>query len=148
MDKRTEVPPLNDTQARIIAECEGIKSLLLSKNSKYGNSAANPAQIFAQTNALDQIAIRCDDKLSRIRNMGGLIRVLHDAKHVEEDTVLDLIGYLLLARVVHKQQVHDFDKAYVSHDKDRQNTLRELRELTRLSTENGVGYSEIKSTSK
>lgn len=148
MDKRIEAPVLTDTQARIVAECEGIKSLLLSKNSKYGNSAANPAQIFSQTNALDQIAIRCDDKLSRIRNMGGLLRVLHDAKHVEEDTVLDLIGYLLLARVVHKQQVHDFDKAYgdkITQDKDRQNTLQKLRELTRLS--NG-GYDEIKSASK
>ena len=97
-------PELDETQQRIVSECDAVKALLLAKNRKYGNSAANPALVFAQTAALEQIAVRCDDKLSRIRNMGGLTKVLHDAKHAEEDTVIDLIGYLLLARVVYAQQ--------------------------------------------
>lgn len=95
---------MDATQLNISEQCDAIKRLLLAKNKKYGNSAANPVRVFAKTDSLDQIAVRCDDKLSRIRNMGGLVQVLQDAKHAEEDTVLDLIGYLILARVVQKEQ--------------------------------------------
>jgi len=91
------------TATGIIDQCEQIRDLLLSKNKKYGDSAANPANIFAKGTPLEQIAVRCDDKIKRISNMGGLEKVLHDAKHAEEDTVLDLIGYLILARVVKVQ---------------------------------------------
>jgi hypothetical protein len=96
---------LDQTQQEIVSECDGIKELLLAKNRKYGNSAANPARVFAPNiSALEQIAVRCDDKLKRIQNMGGLVKVIQDAKHADEDTVMDLIGYLHLARVVYRQQ--------------------------------------------
>ncbi len=100
-ERRSFKPPVIDAmQLNIAEQCDAIKRLLLAKNKKYGNSAADPVRVFAKTDSLDQIAVRCDDKLSRIRNMGGLIQVLRDAKDAEEDTVLDLIGYLILARVV------------------------------------------------
>ena len=64
---------------RIATTCEDIKNLLLEKNAKYGNSAVEP------------ICARIDDKLSRIKNSG-----LNDAT---EDTLDDLIGYLILLKI-------------------------------------------------
>lgn len=80
-----------DTQVLIIKECENIKALLLQKNKEYGDSAINPVRIFSSCDTLEQINIRLDDKLSRIKNKGG--------KEIKEDTVLDLIGYLILRRI-------------------------------------------------
>ena len=65
-----------------------ITDLLKEKNKAYGNSALEPANIFSQANAVDSLCARIDDKLMRIKNKG-----IYDAT---EDTVLDLIGYLLL----------------------------------------------------
>ncbi len=65
-----------------------ITDLLKSKNKAYGNSALEPANIFSQANAVDSLSARIDDKLMRIKNKG-----IYDAT---EDTVQDLVGYLLL----------------------------------------------------
>ena len=65
-----------------------ITDLLKSKNKAYGNSALNPANIFSQADAVDSLSARIDDKLMRIKNKG-----IYDAT---EDTVQDLVGYLLL----------------------------------------------------
>jgi hypothetical protein len=69
-----------------------IKSLLLSKNEKYGNSALDPVMIFSKENQTDQLLSRIDDKLSRIKNMGS-------DTQIDEDTVNDLIGYLILLKI-------------------------------------------------
>jgi hypothetical protein len=74
----------------ITTECDSIKGMLLDKNRKYGNSVFEPINIFSKANWLDIIHIRIDDKLKRIQNMQA-----DDC----EDTVLDLIGYLILKRV-------------------------------------------------
>ena len=76
--------------ARIAAECDAIKAMLLEKNAAYGNSALDPVRIFSQANTIEQIRVRIDDKLSRLARG----RVFGD-----EDTILDLIGYLVLLRV-------------------------------------------------
>tara|TARA_R110002012_G_scaffold23069_1_gene78784 strand:+ start:1708 stop:2079 length:372 start_codon:yes stop_codon:yes gene_type:complete len=65
-----------------------ITDLLKSKNKAYGNSALEPANIFSQADAIDSLSARIDDKLMRIKNKG-----IYDAT---EDTVCDLVGYLLL----------------------------------------------------
>lgn len=80
-----------DTQKLISKECDGIKKILLQKNKEYGDSAISPVRIFSSINNIEQINVRIDDKLSRIKNKGG--------KLIKEDTVLDLIGYLILKRV-------------------------------------------------
>ncbi len=95
-------------QALIKQECDALCALLLRKNTLYKNSALEPANTFCQASAIDQIAVRCDDKLKRIANMGGLARVLGDAAPDGEDTVQDLLGYLVLARVAAK--VHGGEK--------------------------------------
>ena len=86
---------LPQTQADIVTVCEEIKDLLLEKNRRYGDSALNPVRIFSKADTLDQIEVRMDDKLSRIRTM--------DPSDTE-DAYLDLIGYLVLHRVAKMQQ--------------------------------------------
>lgn len=78
-------------QTRIIKECDSIKNMLLAKNKSYGNAAAEPIHIFSKTSALKQIHIRIDDKLKRIKN---------GTEHSNDDTNFDLIGYLILERIV------------------------------------------------
>jgi len=77
-------------QDRISVACDEIKNLLIEKNRKYGNSALEPARIFSKSDNIEQIKVRIDDKLSRISNghSGG-----------DEDTVDDLIGYLILLKI-------------------------------------------------
>jgi hypothetical protein len=75
----------------ILFECVQITNMLLEKNIAYGNSALNPIQIFAKIPPGDQIDVRIDDKLNRI----------HKGKeYASEDTILDLIGYLVLLRTL------------------------------------------------
>jgi len=70
-----------------------IRELLLSKNASYGNSALQPIGIFARGNSIEQIDVRIDDKLNRIKN---------GHEFHGEDTIKDLIGYLILRLVVTK----------------------------------------------
>ena len=80
-----------DVAKGIAEECDSLKALLLEKNRKYGNSALEPARVFSKASATEQILVRIDDKLSRIRTSGQ--------SGPDEDTVLDLVGYLILLRV-------------------------------------------------
>ena len=68
-----------------------ITNLLKEKNKAYGNTALNPPQIFSKLNATEALCARIDDKISRIKNKG-----INDET---EDTVNDLIGYLLLLKM-------------------------------------------------
>lgn len=70
---------------------EEITTLLKSKNKAYGNTALNPTNIFSKLSASEAICARIDDKLARISNKG-----INDET---EDTVDDLIGYLLLLKM-------------------------------------------------
>lgn len=77
----------------IAEECDQLREFLLEKNRRYGNSALRPLRIFSGASADEQINVRLDDKLSRIRNS----RETGEADI--EDAELDLIGYLILKRV-------------------------------------------------
>tara|TARA_R100001463_G_scaffold41445_3_gene87401 strand:+ start:441 stop:827 length:387 start_codon:yes stop_codon:yes gene_type:complete len=70
---------------------EKITTLLKEKNEAYGNTALNPTNIFSKLNSTEAICARIDDKLARISNRG-----INDKT---EDTVDDLIGYLLLLKM-------------------------------------------------
>jgi len=72
-------------------EVKTISDLLKEKNKAYGNTALNPTNIFSKLNATEAICARIDDKLARIGNKG-----INDET---EDTVDDLIGYLLLLKM-------------------------------------------------
>jgi hypothetical protein len=86
---------LNDTQAAIWYECDRLRDTLLDKNRKYGNSALEPVRIFSSADPLEQIRVRIDDKLSRIRNAQA---------DDTEDTLLDLAGYLILYRIAQQDK--------------------------------------------
>src|SRR5688572_4609695 len=43
-----------------------IKALLKDKNTRYRDSAFNPARVFSDADATEQILVRIDDKLSRV----------------------------------------------------------------------------------
>ena len=68
-----------------------ITNLLKQKNKAYGNTALNPTNVFSKLNSTEAICARIDDKLARIKNRG-----INDKT---EDTVNDLIGYLLLLKM-------------------------------------------------
>lgn len=75
------------SQQAIIDVCDRVKEILIEKNRKYGNSALDPVRVFSKASPDEQILVRMDDKLSRIRN-----RQNDD----DEDPFVDLLGYLIL----------------------------------------------------
>jgi hypothetical protein len=77
----------------IFEECKNIRDILLNKNAAYGNSAAEPINIFSKAGPLDQINDRLDDKLKRIK---------YGKEYAGEDAELDIIGYLILKRCVRR----------------------------------------------
>ena len=79
-------------QELISAECREVERLLLAKNAAYGNSALQPVRIFSKADAVEQLRVRIDDKLSRLAR----------GQAAGEDVTLDLIGYLVLLRVAEK----------------------------------------------
>ena len=78
-------------EEKLDIEVKAITDLLKSKNKAYGNTALNPTNIFSQLDASEAICARIDDKLARIKNKG--------ITDETEDTVDDLIGYLLLLKM-------------------------------------------------
>ena len=46
---------------------ETTKAGLLYKNQQYGDSALNPSRIFSKASAVEQLLVRIDDKLNRIK---------------------------------------------------------------------------------
>jgi hypothetical protein len=86
----------NSTRDLIIETSTEVMNLLLEKNAAYGDSALNPVGIFSRGNAVDSLCARIDDKLMRIKSKG----ITPDT----EDTVQDLIGYLILLKIATNQQ--------------------------------------------
>lgn len=78
--------------------------LLLEKNKAYGDTANEPPKIFSKLSPKEGILARIDDKLSRIKTVG-----INDKT---EDTILDLIGYLILYKVqLKKEELKEFKKS-------------------------------------
>jgi hypothetical protein len=80
-----------------------IQEMLISKNQKYGNSALEPLGVFSQLSAREGLLVRIDDKLKRIKN-GSL-------EKDDEDVVNDLIGYLVLLKMLTKNDSKSLQKA-------------------------------------
>lgn len=73
-----------------------ITEMLIAKNQKYGNSAIEPLGIFSDLTPEEGLKVRIDDKLKRIKN-GSLDKD-------DEDVINDLIGYLVLLKILQKDQ--------------------------------------------
>lgn len=76
-----------DVQKCIETKCDELKQMLIEKNRKYGNSALNPVRIFSKADDLEQLKVRMDDKLNRIKNQ---------TSDEDEDVIKDLAGYCIL----------------------------------------------------
>ena len=85
---------LVNVQHQIALECNAVRDLLIRKNKEYGNSALQPKRLFSSASPVEQIKVRIDDKLSRLSTEGK--------KEIKEDTIQDMIGYLILLRVAQK----------------------------------------------
>jgi hypothetical protein len=83
------------TEQKIWEEVNAVGNLLSEKNKSYGDSAVRPVNIFSKGNAVDSLCARIDDKIMRIKNKG-----INDKT---EDTVSDLIGYLILLKIALKE---------------------------------------------
>ena len=79
---------MSKTSGDLIVEvCDSLKDLLLYKNSKYGDSALHPIQIFAKsTDPEAGIRIRLDDKINRIVN----------GEEPRKNDIADMLGYEIL----------------------------------------------------
>ena len=91
-----------NTEDLIIKVSNEVKDLLIEKNRAYGNSALNQSNIFSQGDVFESLGSRIDDKLMRIKNRG-----INDET---EDTVSDLIGYLILLKVaIQKERIEEYE---------------------------------------
>ena len=79
------------TQDKIRKVGQEVIDLLIEKNESYGDSALEPANVFADGSAVDNLCARIDDKLMRIKTQGF--------RGYGEDNVKDLIGYLILLKI-------------------------------------------------
>jgi hypothetical protein len=75
-------------------ECAAIADLLIEKNRRYGASVFYPLSVFSRAGWEEAIRVRLDDKLARLARSGEAVS-MEDG----EDTIADVIGYLLLWRV-------------------------------------------------
>lgn len=83
-----------DVQLLIAEECDALRDMLLEKNKAYGSSFSNPLRIFSKADVDEMINVRLDDKLSRLARGSA----------AGEDVELDLLGYLVLKRVLRRMQ--------------------------------------------
>lgn len=78
------------TQNDIARVCKDISVMLQEKNVAYGDSALDPVRIFSKSNAIEQLLVRIDDKLSRFAR--GM-------EYPGDNDIDDLIGYLVLLKI-------------------------------------------------
>ena len=75
---------------QIWSTCHEIAHMLIEKNISYGNSALEPARIFSTADSTEQLKVRIDDKLNRVKNNQGFSG---------DNDIDDLIGYLILLKI-------------------------------------------------
>lgn len=74
----------------ILDQCLEIAEMLIKKNISYGNSALNPVRIFSKADPKEQLMVRLDDKLSRIKNYESF---------PGDNDIDDMTGYLVLYKI-------------------------------------------------
>jgi len=84
------------TQQDIERISKEVSDLLIAKNKSYGDSALNPTRVFSKADAVEQLLVRIDNKLSRIKNG-------HDWPG--DNDIDDLIGYLILLKIAKERNV-------------------------------------------
>lgn len=75
---------------KIFDACHEVAQMLIEKNVSYGDSALNPIRLFSGADSIEQLKVRIDDKLNRIKNAQGF---------AGDNDIDDLIGYLVLLKI-------------------------------------------------
>lgn len=88
-------PAKSEFHAKVRKELNAVEKLLVEKNEAYGNSALEPINVFSKSTAVEQIKVRIDDKLSRL---------YHGKEYGDEDTITDLLGYIVLLKVAEREK--------------------------------------------
>lgn len=78
------------TETDITRVTAHILNMLIQKNRAYGDSAIDPVRIFSKSNAIEQLLVRIDDKLSRFARGND---------YPGDNDIDDLIGYLVLLKI-------------------------------------------------
>jgi hypothetical protein len=74
-----------------------IPQMLIDKNIAYGDSALDPVRIFSKSDAVEQLRVRIDDKLSRL---------MKGTDYIGDNDIDDLIGYLVLLKIAKEKDVN------------------------------------------
>jgi hypothetical protein len=83
-------PSAEEVRADIEKVCAMLAKMLVEKNQAYGNSVLDPVRLFSKVTAIEGAFVRVDDKLSRLAR---------GHEYPGDDTLRDLIGYLILILV-------------------------------------------------
>ena len=84
---------------KIKQACNDVQNLLQEKNSKYGCSAFEDAELFGMViPAQDGVIVRLNDKFKRMANE---IRL---NGHIQENDLIDAIGYMVLMLIQHREE--------------------------------------------
>lgn len=86
---------ISSTADLIRKKCREIEEMLVEKNIAYGSSATEPVRIFSRADPAEALRVRLDDKLSRLAR--------GNPEAFGEDTLLDLVGYLVLLMIVEER---------------------------------------------
>jgi hypothetical protein len=70
---------------------------LMGKNRAYGNSVLQPVRAFSRVDPLEQCNVRLDDKFSRL---------IFGQPYGQEDTELDITGYLIIKEIIRRIMAH------------------------------------------
>jgi len=80
----------SESRSLIICVCRNLCKLLLEKNNHYGDTALNPKNYMSKASTEERLLMRIDDKLNRF---------IETKDSDTEDTLTDLIGYLILLKI-------------------------------------------------
>jgi hypothetical protein len=75
---------------KILNACIDVAQMLIEKNISYGDSALSPIRLFSTADSVEQLKVRIDDKLNRVKNAQGF---------PGDNDIDDLIGYLILYKI-------------------------------------------------
>lgn len=81
---------------KILDACLDVAEMLINKNKSYGNSALEPIRLFSKADNVEQIKVRIDDKLNRLKN---------GSSFAGDNDIDDMIGYLILLKIAMNNSV-------------------------------------------
>lgn len=93
----------------ILAECLAVAATLVEKNRKDGDAALNPIRIFSKAGPVEQILVRIDDKINRLKQ---------GENDDTEDVFKDLLGYLVLFRIAQRRHAEGAQSGKVETSKE------------------------------